>query len=231
VEPVVTGLTLQVGHLVSLDAKDRVANRARLDALEFLVHILFPQEERIQDTAILIVQHEHDLQGPPPPSVLGNANRFLAVDFDISKWERWRHSDGDTQLALVLLVRRNDLAADTASTNCHFAERSSLLDSSKFSLQGRGRYNILDERAQPLTQESSAIVIVPCFDQGGEGFDGPEYYQCSKLANGEIILAVLVDTEAGKNIVVAADAQVCLLQRQIHHASQSVGFLNERADV
>jgi hypothetical protein len=42
VKSVVTSLAFQVGHLMGLDAEDRVANRTWLHAIKFFVNILFP---------------------------------------------------------------------------------------------------------------------------------------------------------------------------------------------
>jgi hypothetical protein len=56
-----TSLAFQVGHLMGLDAEDRVANRTWLNTIKFFVDILFPQKQRIKNAAILVVEHEHNL--------------------------------------------------------------------------------------------------------------------------------------------------------------------------
>jgi hypothetical protein len=61
VKSVVTSLAFQVGHLMGLDAEDRVANRTWLHAIKFFVNILFPYKQRIENAAILVVEHEHNL--------------------------------------------------------------------------------------------------------------------------------------------------------------------------
>jgi hypothetical protein len=58
---VVTSFAFQVGHLMGLDAKDRVANRTWFHALEFFVDVLFPQKKCVKNAAILVVKHEHYL--------------------------------------------------------------------------------------------------------------------------------------------------------------------------
>jgi hypothetical protein len=58
---VVTSLAFQVGHLMGLNAKDRVANRTWFYTLEFFVDVLLPQKQCVENAAILVVQHEHYL--------------------------------------------------------------------------------------------------------------------------------------------------------------------------
>ena len=72
---VVARAALKIGEFVCLDGDDRIAHGTRFEASKFLVHVLLPQHECVEESPILIVQHYSNVQSP--------SFRFLFRNFQV----------------------------------------------------------------------------------------------------------------------------------------------------
>mmetsp|Transcript_15517 Transcript_15517/g.25275 ORF Transcript_15517/g.25275 Transcript_15517/m.25275 type:complete len:239 (+) Transcript_15517:299-1015(+) len=170
-ELVLAGLAGQRRQRVVLWIKNAEADGAGVHPLELAIHVLLPQEHRVQHRAVLGAQEGHDLQDPPPPAPLRDPEPAGAVHLNVSQRVRSRNLDHHFKRTFIFHVRGSHFPRHFASSDSHFTCISPFSICFgfpyfiNFSLHYHWPYMLFCKSAYSTIQAAAAVMTPPVTDQ------------------------------------------------------------------
>eukprot|EP00960_Hanusia_phi_P043203 755924-Hanusia_phi.AAC.2 len=163
-----------------------VADRALFHPLEHLVHVLLPQQYRVQQRPVLVVQQRPHRQRPLLPLPLADPDPPRALHLHHPQRVKLRHAEDHFHDGLVLAVGRGDLPRALRRPDGELVlVDARAADDGDLTREEDGA-DLVGHEALDGESSCSVELVVPHADEGREGLEGlEEEVSCQALHDGD----------------------------------------------